>query len=243
MAEFYKININHNKNFIKTPFPIPGVHIKDFNTTINERIWVDKNGNFAIIKIQEKYFFFKDKIYQLTHLNEKYFENKEKYDNYNKDNKDNEKKIDFIEFSFDRRNNNSYTTQEILVADNNFNLYSYRIDITNQGIKEYITFLIKLPQSKQSKVTSNKIFGIQFFANSKLEKNNINYYVMVVTKNKLYQFTGINSLVDVFKEYNTSKKLQESTIIFPSIGKNFLFQNYNLHMMKIIILILKVLVG
>ena len=223
MAEFYKFNINHNKNFIKTPFPIPGVHIKDFNTTINERIWVDKNGNFAIIKIQEKYFFFKDKIYQLTHLNEKYFENKEKYDNYNKDNKDNEKKIDFIEFSFDRRNNNSYTTQEILVADNNFNLYSYRIDITNQGIKEYITFLIKLPQSKQSKVTSNKIFGIQFFANSKLEKNNINYYVMVVTKNKLYQFTGINSLVDVFKEYNTSKKLQESTIIFPSIGKNFLF--------------------
>ena len=46
---------------------------------------------------------------------------------------------------------------------------------------------------------------------------------MVVTKNKLFQFTGKNSLIDVFKEYNTSKKLQESTIIFPSIGKNFLF--------------------
>ena len=218
-AEFYKININQNKNFMKTPYQIPGVQIQtqDSKSTINERIWVDKNGNFAIIKMQEKYYFFKDKIYQLTYLNEKSIENKEKYDN---NNKEHEKKNDFIEFIFDRRNNNSNTTQEILVADINLNLYSYRIDITNQGIKENMTFLIKLPQSKD---TSNKIFGIQFFANSKVEKNNINYYVMVVTKNKLFQFTGKNSLIDVFKEYNTPKKLQESTIIFPSIGKTFVF--------------------
>ena len=214
-AEFYKININQNKNFMKTPYPIPGVQIQkqDIISPINERIWVEKNGNFAIIKMQEKYFFFKDKIYQLTHLNEKYIENKEKYDNYNKD-----YKIDFIEFAFDRRNNNS--TQEILVADINFNLYSYRIDISNQSIKENLTFLIKLPQSKDK---SNKIYGIQFFANLKIEKNNINYYVMIVTKNQLFQFTGINSLIDVFKEYNSSKKLQESTIIFPSKGKTSVF--------------------
>ena len=63
-AEFYKININQNKNFMKTPYQIPGVQIQtqDLKSTINERIWVDKNGNFAIIKIQEKYFFLKIKF-------------------------------------------------------------------------------------------------------------------------------------------------------------------------------------
>ena len=71
-AEFYKININQNKNYMKTPFSLPGVSAQDFKLSKFEKIWVDKYGNYAIIKFNEKYFFFKDKIYLLNHLNQKF---------------------------------------------------------------------------------------------------------------------------------------------------------------------------
>ena len=214
-AEFYKININQNKNYMKTPFSLPGVSAQDFKLSKFEKIWVDKYGNYAIIKFNEKYFFFKDKIYLLNHLNQKFIENNE-----NKD-KENET-LNCVEFCFDRRNKNLNSTQEILVADINFNLYSYKIDITNQGIKESLIFLMKLPNGIDK---SDKIFGLQFFANDKLEKNTIiNYYIMIVTKNKIYQFLGVHSLIEVFKEYNHSQqKLKESVIILPTTGKNFTF--------------------
>ena len=196
-AEIYKINVDDESSF-RQAYSLDNLNsISNANT---KRIWTDKIGNFALIKVDFFYYiFYIDKIYFLNTLSEK--------SNY-----------DIVEAAFDRRNpKDENSTPEILLADRNYVLYSYKISIVKNVVNESLYPLYQLPGTNDK---SDRIFGVDFIGHSR--QNQPPCYVVVTTKNKLFQFIGDGTLIDVFKDLKDSKKIPNDCVkYFPVSGRNF----------------------
>ena len=196
-AEIYRLEMN-NENSFRQAHSLP--NLEKIPKEKMTKIWTDKIGNFALIKVDVSYYlFYKEKVYFLTQLSDK-------------------GTYDIVEAAFDRRNpKEENSTPEILLADRNYMLYSYKISISKNGLIETINSLIQLPGTNDK---SDRIFGIDFIGHSR--QNQPPCYVVVTTKNKLYQFIGEGTLNDVFRGLGDSKKLPNECIkYFPVSGRNF----------------------
>lgn len=208
-AEIYRIEMS-NENSFRQAYSLPNVteRLKNIKST---RIWTDKIGNFALIKVDNTYYlFYNEKVHLLEKISEKNNQNKG---------------YDIVEVAFDRRAlKEENSTNEILLADRDYNLYSYKISINKNQIIEILTDLITLPSTKDK---TDRIFGLDFIGHNR--QNTPPCYVVITTKNKLYQFTGEGTLIDVFKDNKDMKKIQsECTKCFPISGKNFPYSKMQL---------------
>ncbi len=203
-AEIFRIDMN-DENSLRQAHSLPNLErLTNVNMT---KIWTDKIGNFALIKVDLFYYlFFDKKVILLSQLSEK-------------------GSYDIVEAAFDRRNpKEENSTPEILLADRNYMLYSYKISFGKNGVNETINSLIQLPGTNDK---SDRIFGIDFIGSTR--PNTPPCYVVVTTKNKLYQFIGDGTLIDVFRDSKDTRKIPNDCIkYFPVSGRNFPYSKMQL---------------
>ena len=159
-------------------------------------IFCDSEGNHAIIKHNNKMYYFNgtaNKIRELPGL----------------------KGIEVYSIAFDDRNKSQTTTNDILITDYDSKIMLYRIDLEKDGrVKESCSELISLKQYVDPK---DRIYGIH--ATSKKGSENIKY-VIAVTKTKLFQFTGGPGYKTLFESYKHPGMIENCCKIFPiSNGK------------------------
>ncbi len=203
-AEIYRLEMN-NENSFRQAHSLP--NLEKIPKEKMTKIWTDKIGNFALIKVDVSYYlFYKEKVYFLSQLSDK-------------------GTYDIVEAAFDRRNpKEENSTPEILLADRNYMLYSYKISISKNGLIETINSLIQLPGTNDK---SDRIFGIDFIGSTR--PNTPPCYVVVTTKNKLYQFIGDGTLIDVFRDSKDTRKIPNDCIkYFPVSGRNFPYSKMQL---------------
>ena len=182
------------------------------------KIWTDKEGNHSIIRYKNSMYYFNSDsgvVKELTCLKEN--------------------QIEVCSVGFDENNNNILKTGNILITDYRNNIYEYSITIDKMDrddftFKEKIILLDSLifpdwdneedDDSLNDYNPNNRIYGIKFYYNKYENKNkNSNCYVIIVTKNKIFQLRGSfenKSFKSLFEKYKNNHSLyNESCKYFP----------------------------
>ena len=198
------------------------------------KIWTDMAGNHSIIRYKNSVYYFNSECSIVKEL--KVFK---------------EKQIEIFAVGFDETNQNVFKTGNILMSDYNNNIYEYSIIIDNIDRDDFSfhdkLFLLdslvyqdwdKEEDDEISKEidSNNRIYGIKFYRtnikpntqnnqNQKEQKIIINNcYVILVSKNKIFQLRGQienNSFKLLFDKYKKNHSLyNESCKYLPEGNKN-----------------------
>ena len=185
------------------------------------KIWTDKAGNHSIIRYKNSIYYFNSDggiVKELNLLKEK--------------------QIEVCAVGFDENNDNILTTGNILITDYNNNIYEYSITIDKMN-RDDLSFHEKIilldsvifpdwdneEDDDNSYIynSNNRIYGIKFYHRNIKQKNNSdnksNCYIIIVTKNKIFQLRGPfenNSFKSLFEKYKNNHSLyNESCKYFP----------------------------
>ena len=186
------------------------------------KVWTDKEGNHSIIRYKNSIYYFNSDssvVKELKLLKEN--------------------QIEVCSVGFDENNNNILKTGNILISDYKNNIYEYSITIDKMdrddfSFHEKILILDSLifPDWDNEEDDdllneynpNNRIYGIKFYYNKYENKNN-NCYIIIVTKNKIFQLRGTfenNSFKSIFDKYKNNHLLyNESCKFFPKGDINF----------------------
>ena len=195
------------KEVIKIPSPTVSSNFKEDLT----KIWTDRYGNHSIIRYKGGIYYYNSScsyVKELTKLSN----------------------IEICAVGFDDINNNNTDTRQFLVTDYNNNIYECKIFVVNielsgdftleENIEKIIDFNFFNIESEddeladqnnkdkdvKDKEDDNRIYGIKFFKATKkdLEPNENTYYIMAVSKKRLYQFMGpgVNTFKKIFDKFN-----------------------------------------
>ena len=198
------------------------------------KIWTDSAGNHSIIRYKNSIFYFNSEYGVVKEL--KVFK---------------EKQIEVFSVGFDETNQNVFKTGNILISDYNNNIYEYSIaidsiDRDDFSFKDKILLLDTLIYQDWDKEeddeiskevdSNNRIFNIKFYrtnlkpTNQKDQKDPKeqkviinNCYIIIVTKNKMFQLRGQlenNSFKSLFDKYKKNHSLyNESCKYLPEGNK------------------------
>jgi hypothetical protein len=171
------------------------------------RIWTDRAGNHSIIRYNERIFYFNSSARDVKELN--IF-----------------KGIEICAIGFDDTNNNSDTTGNFLATDYDNNIYECNISIKIKNDGDYdiddkiekIGTIIdsfwdvededEIGFSDFTRLTKERIYGIKIIKNTKkkadIQKGEDIYYIIAVTKTRIYEFRGSceASFKPIFDKYN-----------------------------------------
>ena len=180
------------------------------------KIWSDRSGNHNIIRYKGGIFYFNINFSIIKEL--KSFKN-----------------IEICAVGFDDRNEDTKNTRKFLAADNLNNLYECNISVLEKGeeINEKVEKIAQINFTdwendeeddyvvyRQSSYNNDRIYGIKLFKATKafLQPSEDAYYIIIVTKNKFYQFRGpvINNFRQIFGRYDSENVLySDSCKFFP----------------------------
>ena len=205
------------------------------------KIWTDIAGNHSIIRYKNSVFYFNSECSVVKEL--KLFK---------------EKQIEIFAVGFDETNQSVYKTGNILISDYNNNIYEYSITLDNLDRDDFsfhdkISFLDSLvyqdwDKEEEDEITkevdsNNRIYGIKFYRtnfkpatkekqqNKEKEQKSVinNCYIILVTKNKMFQLRGQivdNSFKSLFDKYKKNHSLyNESCKYLPEGNKNKIDDN------------------
>ena len=199
------------------------------------KIWTDIAGNHSIIRYKNSVYYFNSEGGVVKELS--LFK---------------EKQIEIFAVGFDETNQNAFKTGNILISDYNNNIYEYSIaidsiDRDDFSFKDKILLLDTLIYQDWDKEeddeiskevdSNNRIFNIKFYrtnlkpTNQKDQKDPKeqkviinNCYIIIVTKNKMFQLRGQlenNSFKSLFDKYKKNHSLyNESCKYLPEGNKN-----------------------
>ena len=199
------------------------------------KIWTDSAGNHSIIRYKNSIFYFNSECGVVKEL--KIFK---------------EKQIEVFSVGFDETNQNVFKTGNFLISDYNNNIYEYSITIDNIDRDDFsfhdkISLLDSLIYQDWDKEeddeiskevdSNNRIYSIKFYRTNIKPSNQNNQkdqkeqkviinngYVIIVTKNKIFQIRGQienNSFKSLFDKYKKNHSLyNESCKYLPEGNKN-----------------------
>jgi len=184
------------------------------------KIWTDREGNHSIIRSHGGIYYFNSAGSVVKELK-------------------NFKGLEVCAVGFDDRNTDSKNTGNFLVADFENNIYECsiaveKIEVNGEiQVKDSIEKLTNIifkdsdadddeEQNNPRKSNYDRIYGIRFFRATKkdLGSNENASYIIVITKNRLYQFTGpgITSFKQIFGRFERNPTLfNESCKFFPQV--------------------------
>ena len=191
-----------------------------------DKIWTDREGNHCIIRHNNAIYYFNTYIKEPIEL--EIFRGKE-----------------ICAIALDDRNTDVKTTKNFLAVDYNNKIYECCIEYitdekTDKGkIQDKIEELISIFISDlgledednfskfEAKVINDRIYGIKFFhaTNSAIDQGVDNCYIIMVTRNRLYQFNGLGlkNFKQIFKRYEKNPSLiKDNCFHFPLNKRNFL---------------------
>ena len=195
------------------------------------KIWTDIAGNHSIIRYKNSVYYFNSECGIVKELK-----------------KFKEKQIEIFAVGFDEMNQNVFKTGNILISDYNNNIYEYSLTIESMDrddltFKDNISILDSLLYQDWDKEeddelskevdSSDRIYGIKFYRTN-FKPNNMNQkeqkiiinncYIILVTKNKIFQLRGQlenNSFKSLFDRYKKNHSLyNESCKYLPEGNKN-----------------------
>ena len=205
------------QSFSITSSPSPNSPFKENFT----KIWTDREGNHNIIRYKGKIYYFNLLINEAKEL-------------------ESFKNIEICAIGFDDKNQNDKSTGLFLAADYNNNIYECQINLEKKSNDDYkiIATKKKLTQlvfkdwdtleeeeySEPRKINYERIYGIKFVKTTKLKiKPNDNiYYIIFVTKTKIYQFKGPGekTFLQCFEKFNNNDMLfNDCCKYFPHVPK------------------------
>lgn len=211
------------QKIIKIPPPLSNSKFKE-NLS---KIWSDRSGNHNMIRHKGGIYYFNSNFSFIKEL--KSFKN-----------------IEICAVGFDDRNVDAKNTRKFLAADNLNNLYECNISLLEkeEDINEKVEKITKLNFSdwendeeeedyidhRKNRNSIDRIYGIKFFKATKtfLQPNEDAYYIIIVTKNKFYQFRGpvINNFRQIFGRYeNENIFFSDSCKFFPECFKKKFNEN------------------
>jgi len=200
-------------------YPLPEPKDKNnFKEKNFNKIWADREGNHCIIRNNNSIYYFNSAFKQAYELNN--FKGKE-----------------ICAVGLDDRNTEIKTTKKFLAVDYNNTIYECCIELEedkltkkkkiHDRIEPLITIYLSEPGSendyeRNSELIDDRIYGIKFIKgiNSILSPNN-GYYIIAVTKNRLFEFKG-NDFRHIFTKYGKNPSLlNDCCKYFPSQKKQF----------------------
>ena len=179
---------------------------KDFN-----KIWSDREGNHCIIRHNNAIYYFNNSLKETFELNKI-------------------GKLEICAVSLDDKNTDLRTTKNFLAVDYDNKIYECCVDIISEGknkkekIKDSIEELTCLDlidpnyedeedsndNRKSFKQINDRIYGIKFFHSiNNVDQGEDSCYIIAVTKNRLYQFTGpgLKSFKQILSRYDRNPSL------------------------------------
>ena len=190
-----------------------------------DKIWSDREGNHCIIRHNNSIYYFNNTTREPIEL--------EKFKN-----------IEICAVALDDRNTDYKTTKNFLAVDYDNKIYECCIEVSIEGknkkqkIKDRIEELTTIcfvdsikedPEEKEAKKKvkplKERVYGIKFFhtMNNNIDQNSDSCYVIAVTGNYLFQFSGpgLKSFKQLFSRYDRNPELFDDTYkYFPNVKKN-----------------------
>lgn len=181
------------------------------------KIWTDREGNHSIIRYNRGLYYFNGSGTTVKELI-----------NFNG--------IEICAVGFDDRNIDIKSTGNFLVADFLNNIYEYYISIEKneisgeyqirESVNKLVTLNFKGENDEDEDINDprnknyDRIYGIRFFraTKSNLKQNENACYIIIVTRNRFYQFfgPGLTSFKQIFGRYQRTPNLfNESCKFFP----------------------------
>ena len=182
------------------------------------KIWTDRAGNHSIIRANGGIFYFNSSGSSVKELK-------------------NFRGIEICAVGFDDRNTDIKKTGNFLATDYYNNIYECNINVDNiessgdyqfqDSIEKLVTLSFKDSENEDDddvnipkRKNYDRIYGIKFFraTKSNIESNENACYIIAVTKNRFYQFTGpgLTSFKQIFGRYERTPTLfNDSCKIFP----------------------------
>ena len=195
------------------------LNTSQFNENIT-KIWTDRAGNHSIIRHNKGIYYFNSSgnfVKELTSL----------------------RGVEVCAVGFDDRNIDSKSTGNFLVTDFYNKIYECNILIESLGVngdyhikdsaEELVTLIFRDPELEEDEDTNDpkkknydRIYDIKFFRATKanLDQNENASYIIAVTRNRLYQFTGpgSKSFRQIFGRYSRTPTLfNDSCKFFPQV--------------------------
>ena len=230
-SELLRIESNTLKP-IQQAYTIPNPETKPKFYENLTKIWTDRNGNHSIIRYNRGIFYFNSNGTMVKELK-------------------NFRGIEICTVGFDDRNADPQNTNNFIATDYLNNIYECNIEVEKyelngdyqikDTIEKLTTVCFKDSDNEDDDDTNaigtrnyDRIYGIRFFkaTKAKLESNENAFYIIAVTRNRLYQFIGpgSTSFKQIFGRYERTPALfNDSCKIFPqNLRRNAAFNGTDL---------------